>query len=73
MHDIHESMPSFVPFLIIFFAAPRIWKTIVSGQRHLPYYQIPRKATWLIGTAYLALLAVLLFMTHLTMPLHFEF
>jgi Zn-dependent protease len=71
--EIHNSTPSFIPFLILIYAAPRIWKTIVSGQRHAPYYQIPRKTSWLIGGAYVSLIVLLIAMTHHTMPTGFQF
>jgi len=46
--------------LILIFALPRIITTLTRGdQRRGPYYQISRRATWTISTAYLCLLAFL--------------
>jgi Zn-dependent protease len=73
IYDSRNSMPNPILFLILIFAAPRIWKTIVSGQRHAPYYQIPRRTSWLIGGAYVALIVLLMVMTHVTMQPDFRF
>lgn len=57
---------SYILILVLFFAAPRIWRTLQQGGRNSPYYQIGPRAHLTMGVAYVGLTLLLALMYYLT-------
>lgn len=52
--------PSWILIIVLGFALPRVWRTLGTGARRGPYYQVPRAWSWGIAAVYLALAATLI-------------
>jgi Zn-dependent protease len=50
--------------LLLFYALPRIRMTFRARGMKIPYYNIPRAASWIMGTLYVSLGVFLVFMFH---------
>ncbi|HXE56071.1 MAG TPA: site-2 protease family protein [Tepidisphaeraceae bacterium] len=53
-----------IPFLILFYALPRIRMTLRARGMHIPYYNISKTASWTMAALYISLGVVLVFMFH---------
>jgi Zn-dependent protease len=52
--------PPIIMIIIFFYAMPRLKQTLLRRGRDIPYYQIPRSASWTMGTLYVLLGASLI-------------
>lgn len=57
-------MGIFILTMLLFYALPRIRMTLQARGRAIPYYDIPRAASWAMGVLYVALGVFLVYMFH---------
>ena len=64
LYDWQMGIHDYILILVLFYAAPRIKATLQGRERFSAYYKISRAASWSIGTVYvvLGLMLVFLFM-----------
>jgi Zn-dependent protease len=62
LYDWQAGQHDYILILVLFYAFPRIKATLKGRERFSEYYNISRAASWSIGTVYVALGVVLIFL-----------